>query len=141
MSEQLVERLVTAIRDEDLDAFGGLYRGDAVMHEPMLGEPARGREQIVAGEAVLFDAFSDVSVDVHWTFASAGRVVAEVTMAATNDGPLDLGMGEPLPATGRRIDVPMVWVLEVGDDGLIVEERDYFDTAVIMRQLGLDESG
>jgi hypothetical protein len=31
----------------------------------------------------------------------------------------------------------MVWVFDVRDDGLIVE-RDYLETAALMRQLGLD---
>jgi hypothetical protein len=32
----------------------------------------------------------------------------------------------------------MVWVFDVGDGGLIVEERDCLDTAALMGQLGLD---
>lgn len=57
-------------------------------------------------------------------------------MSATNDGPIDTGDGE-IPATGRRMTVPMVWVFELGDDGLIHEERDYFNIASVFDQLGL----
>jgi limonene-1,2-epoxide hydrolase len=31
----------------------------------------------------------------------------------------------------------MVWVFDLDEDGLIVEERDYFDTVGLQRQLGL----
>jgi hypothetical protein len=58
-------------------------------------------------------------------------------MRAVNDGPLELGSGEPLPATGRQIEVPTAWFLELNDQGKIVSERDYFDTALILRQLGV----
>jgi hypothetical protein len=32
----------------------------------------------------------------------------------------------------------MVWVFELSPDGLIVEERDYLDTAALMAQLGIE---
>jgi predicted ester cyclase len=54
-----------------------------------------------------------------------------------NDGPLDLGNGERLPATGRRVEIPTAWFFELNEQGKIVSERDYFDTAVILRQLGV----
>jgi predicted ester cyclase len=58
-------------------------------------------------------------------------------MRAVNDGPLDLGSGEPLPATGRRIELPTAWFLQLNEEGKIVSEHDYFDTALILRQLGV----
>lgn len=39
------------------------------------------------------------------------------------------------PSCGGR--KAAVWVLEVGADGLIAEERDYFDAAAVFRQLGM----
>ncbi|MDQ3986003.1 MAG: ester cyclase [Actinomycetota bacterium] len=134
----VVERLIEAITSEDIDAFGKLYAIDAVMYEPLLPEPARGKTEIVQGEAALFDAFSDVTIDIKNQLASGPAVMAEVVLSATNDGPLDLGTGQ-VPPTGRRIEVPMAWAIDLNEGGLIVEERDYFDTGQILQQLGLDE--
>lgn len=53
--------------------------------------------------------------------------MAEVVLSATNDGPLDLGAGEVRP-TGRRIELPTAWAFNLNNEGLIVEERDRFDT-------------
>ena len=132
----VVESLVEAITNEDIDAFGSLYAEDAVLYEPLLPEPARGRNQIVEGESALFRAFSDISIAVRKAIESGALAIAEVVLNATNDGPLDVGAGE-VPPTGRRIEVPMVWSLDLDGDGLVAEERDYFDTARIMQQLGL----
>ena len=33
----------------------------------------------------------------------------------------------------------MVWSLDLNEDGLVIEERDYFDTAHVIEQLGLDQ--
>ena len=133
----IVDRLVEIVATEDIEGFGALYAEDAVLYEPLLVEPAVGRSAIVEGEAALFEAFSDVSVTVKNELRSDAVVVAEVVLSATNDGPLNLGAGE-VPPTGRRIEVPMVWVFELDDDEVVTQERDYFDTALIMRQLGLD---
>ncbi len=61
----------------------------------------------------------------------------EVVLSATNTGPLDLGGEVPLPATGRRIELPATWWYEIGADGLVIQERDYFDTGLLMAQLGV----
>jgi len=134
----IVDRLVAAVSGEDIDAFGALYADDAVLIEPLYPEPVRGKEAIMEGEKGLLRAFSEVSIDVRNEVSFGRGIIAELVLSATNDGPLDLGEGD-VPATGRRVQIPMVWVLEVNDEGLVKEERDYFDTALIMRQLGLDE--
>jgi steroid delta-isomerase-like uncharacterized protein len=134
----VIERLVDAIRNEDIDAFGMLYANDAVMFEPLLPRPARGKSEIMEGEAALFRAFSDISLEVKNAIRSGELEIAEVVLSATNDGPLDLGVRE-VPPTGRRIEVPMVWSLDLNEEGLVTEERDYFDTARVIEQLGLDQ--
>ncbi|MFC6287449.1 nuclear transport factor 2 family protein [Nocardioides sp. GCM10027113] len=129
--------LVHAIQEQDLEAFGRLFADAAVMHEPMRPEPARGRTAIIAGESALLAAFGDIEVRVRNVVSTIDQVLAEVVMTAVNDGPLDLGQGT-VEATGRRIEVPMVWALDIDPGtGQIVEERDYFDPGLIMRQLGL----
>jgi len=134
----VVRRLVEAIQHEDIDAFAALYAHDAVLHEPLYPEPVSGRDAIAEGEAGLFRAFSDVSIEVKNELIGESFAVAEVVLNATNDGPLGIGDGE-IPPTGRRVSIPMVWVLELSDDGAIREERDYFDPGSIMQQLGLAE--
>ena len=137
VGREVVEKLVRAIERRDADALAELFAEDAVLHHPLSPERLAGRAAIAASEQALFEAFSEIDVEVVRVVAEADDVAIEVVVRATNTGPLDVGADEPLPATGRRIELPSVWLLRVGADGKIVEERDYLDTASLFRQLGL----
>lgn len=134
----VVKRFTNAIEARDAEAFAALFAEDAVGHHPLYDEPVRGREAIREGERALFEAFSDVAVDVRSLLSEGNRCAVEVVLSAVNTGPLDIGAGSPLPATGRTIELPATWWLDLDEDGLIVETRDYLDTATFMRQLGFE---
>ena len=67
---------------------------------------------------------------------SKGDILAfEVTLAGTNKGPLQTPHGE-VPPTNKRIEFQGVGYWRVNTQGLIAEERRYYDTATIGKQLG-----
>ena len=135
MGEDIAIRLVGAVRAADLTAIAALYAPDAVLHHPMFPEPRLGRDAIVAEHDFFLRAFSDIDPAVR-TILRADRTVAlELVIGATHTGPIDLGGEAPLPPTGRRIAVATIWVLELDEEGLIAEERDYIDPAAIVEQL------
>ena len=127
--ETLVRRFIAAIEQRDADAYAALFAEDAVAQHPLVPDPVRGREQIRASEQALYDAFSDVRVELRSLLSSQDSCAMEVVLRATNTGPLDIGDEQPVPATGRTVELPAVWCCEIADDGLIAAERDYFDTA------------
>lgn len=133
----VVEQFVEAIEARDADAFAALFAEDAVGYHPLFEEPVRGRDAIRESEEAIFEAFSEVDVNVRSSLTDDDLCVLEVVITAVNTAPLDVGGDEPLPATGRRIQLPATWWLQLGDDGLISESRDYLDTATFMRQLGI----
>ena len=130
-------KLVQAIESADPTGLAGLFSNDAVMRHPLSPEPIEGRAAIAASEQVLFDAFSDIDVDVLRVVSLGEDVVLEVVLRATNTGPIDLGNDQSVPPTGRRIEIPAAWFLSIDPQGQIKEERDYLDTASFFRQLGL----
>ena len=137
MGREVVEKLVGAIESRDADALTELFADDAILQHPLSAEPLVGKAAIGASEQALFDAFSDIEVEVRQVVGEADDVAVELVMRATNTGPLDIDGDERLPPTGRRIELPAVWLLRLGPDGRIAEERDYLDTASLFRQLGL----
>jgi steroid delta-isomerase-like uncharacterized protein len=140
MSQQTtVDRIVDTIQRAAAEEYAQLFAEEAVLEHPLAPEPLRGRAVIREGEQALFDAFSDIDIEVRSTTSEHERIAVEVVLRATNSGSLDLGGGEPIPATGRRIEVPAVWVFEFDAAGLIRAERDYFDTSTMLAQLGLDQ--
>jgi steroid delta-isomerase-like uncharacterized protein len=135
-AEDVARKVVAAVEAGDADALAGLYAEDAVFHHPLTGE-TRGRDAIRQSEQELFDAFTDIEIEVRSLLADERTAAIELVLRATNSGDIDLGEEGPLPATGRRIEDPMTWWLVLGPDDLIVAERDYLDTAGLMSQLGV----
>jgi steroid delta-isomerase-like uncharacterized protein len=133
----LVDRVVDAIRRGDADAYAVLFAEDATLEHPLAPGPLRGRAVIRQGEQALFDAFSDVDVELRSVTSDESRIAAEVVLRATHTGAIDLGDGEPVQPTGARIELPAVWIFEFRADGLVGAARDYFDTAAMMSQLGI----
>ena len=136
VSEQYA-KYVGAVENRDEDALAALFADDAVMYHPLSPEPIRRKAAIIASEQALFEAFSDINVEVRRVVAEVDDVAMEVVLRATNTGPLDVGADEPRPPTGRRIELQAVWFMRLDGDGRIVEERDYLDTASFFQQLGL----
>lgn len=137
-NRDVVDQIVNAIRQRDAEAFARLFADNAVMHHPLSPVPLRGRSAIRDGEQALFDAFSDVDIKVTSKLSEGQRYAVEVVLSATNTGSIDLGNGRLVPPTEHRIEMPSAWFYDFGEDGLVLAERDYFDTATLMSQLGLE---
>jgi predicted ester cyclase len=128
-------QLTQAFNSHDPAAVGELYSADQVTLLPGL-PPVAGR---VAKELMLagyFRAFPDLRLEIPLIICSGQYIVCEGTMAGTNTGPLVSPEGE-MPATGRRITLPLAFILTFGSDGLIHEDHTYFDEASFLKQLGL----
>ena len=64
--------------------------------------------------------------------------VVEFVNRGTQTGPLESSLGT-FPPSGRSMEVRYCSVMRVRD-GMVVEGRDYYDSASIVAQLGLIES-
>jgi steroid delta-isomerase-like uncharacterized protein len=107
------------------------YAEDAVFHVMALGEPFRGRAAIGEFLAMMYGgAFTDTHVEYRTLLADGNRVVLEFVYNGTNTGEL-MGM----PATDRRVSVPMLGIYEI-EGGWIRYGRLYYDAATMMGQLG-----
>ena len=137
--QTVAERAIEAIESGDIDRVVAVYAPAGRQIHPFSEEPIEGREAIRLSDGALLEAFPDVSVKRRNVITGDSTVVIELVLVATNTGPLDLGDGQVIPPTGKRIEVPSVWMFDVDDEGLIREERAYFDSALFFRQLGLQE--
>ena len=136
-AEDLARRYVATFNDRDTEAWAALFAEDAVMHDPFFPEPSRGRETIKALEKAIERAFSDMRWrQLRPAIGADGRVAVELAVNAVNDGPLDMPGGE-VPATGRPISYETGVFWRIGPDGLITEERSYFDATGVAAQLGI----
>jgi predicted ester cyclase len=80
-------------------------------------------------------AFSDARVEVRNQIANEDTVVTEFTGRGTHDGPLQSPNGS-IPATRKKLDMHFIEVLKL-ENGKVTEARAYFDSATLLRQLGV----
>lgn len=83
------------------------------------------------------EAFPDGECKVVNVIVQDNWAVVEFVNRGTHTGPLQTSLGTFAP-TERKVKVRYCSVMRV-DDGKVVEGRDYYDSAGIMRQLGLTD--
>src|SRR5690606_11799520 len=80
-------------------------------------------------------AFPDCRLEALEISGKGDRVTAEYRLEGTHTGPLITPRGH-IPPTGMEMQVAFCDVVDVSGEG-IIQIRSYFDTATILRQLGL----
>jgi steroid delta-isomerase-like uncharacterized protein len=131
----IADNLIEVFNAHDAAALAQLYSEDQVTICSGVPEPVKGRkakEEFVGG---FFTAFPDLKIGPTSILFADNHIIFEVIMKGTNDGLLE---GE-IPPTGRRVELKMIFVTRVNDEGLVEEDRTYYDTAEFMKQLGLME--
>ena len=118
----------------DYRGMASLYASDAV-HVDAAGRH-EGREAIGTYFEEADKPFSEISMETTQVIEEGNAVVAEWVWRATNTGPMAMPDGTEIPATQKAVELPGVSVCSVRD-GKIISQRDYFDNASVMSQLGL----
>ena len=130
-----VKHLYEAINAGDMDIFDDVVADDFVEHEELPGlEPSK--EGVRAFFESFLAAFPDLRMEPVDILESGDKVVARVKVTGTNQGEF-LGA----PATGKAIDVQLIDIIRVGDDGLAHEHWGVMDQLTMLQQLGLAPEG
>jgi steroid delta-isomerase-like uncharacterized protein len=119
----------------DAEGMTAIYADDAVVTAPP-GTRAEGRQAIFDYWAQLIAAFSDKAGEVGRSSETDDTYFGEITFRGTNTGDLQMPDGTSIPATGKPVEVRGVEFARMRD-GRLVEHNMYWDTLVMMRQLGL----
>ena len=136
-ADELVGRYVEAINEKNPIGFAALFAVDAVLHDPFFPEPTKGRDAIRSMQEGVLRAFPDMTWEqVGDPIDAGGRIAFVVSTEGTNDGPLAMPAGD-VPPTGKAMAYEAAVLWTIGSDGLIAEERSYFDATGVAAQLGL----
>ena len=125
----------TAWNERDFDSLASLFSDDAEVVDFPAGMTLRGREGAREEAERWAGAFPDGKVEVKSVVAGTSGVVVEGELRGTNTGPLQSPAGE-IPATNRSVEMPFTIVWDVRN-GQVTGHRGYYDSATLMRQLGL----
>jgi steroid delta-isomerase-like uncharacterized protein len=136
--KKLAEKVQDAFDNQDMAALAQLYAEDATMIMSGEPEPIQGREAIERTVSAVFRAMPDYSAEFTLILISGNYIVFEGVSQGTFTGPLASPEGD-IPPTGKSVKNKVAFIAKVNADGLIEEDRTYYDTADFMRQLGLIE--
>jgi steroid delta-isomerase-like uncharacterized protein len=116
-------------------------RGAAVIAKDCQFEDVARGELLAGPDAYKRDyhrwrtAFPDGELEITNIITQGNWAVVEFINRGTQTGPLHSSLGE-FPPSGRYMKARYCSVMRV-KDGMVVEGRDYYDSASIARQLGL----
>ena len=91
-----------------------------------------GREAVRAFYGEFFRGFPDLRFDIKHLHIGEGAIPVELVLSGTHSG---TWFG--ISPTGHRFEIPACAVFIFDEDDKIVGERGYFDSALMLRQLGL----
>jgi steroid delta-isomerase-like uncharacterized protein len=77
-------------------------------------------------------ALPDLEIDVQKSYATEDAVIMEVMIRGTH-----LGAWRGLPATGRRVEIPLCGIYTFDARDRLAGERIYYDRGTVLRQLGV----
>lgn len=134
--KEIVTKYWEAYTKHDQEGILSLLAPDYSLRSPLSGGAAT--KDMVAGGLKLFEkSFPDLKEEVVSMIAEGDRVICEVLETATFTGTLDWPTGAIAP-TNKSYKLPFVALFRVNAAGLIAEQRNYWDTAAWIRQVGID---
>lgn len=125
-----LRRLYALLTAHDIDGFGELLSTEMVDHDEVPGAGPM-RDRVMDFFRLEIAAFPDLAMTVEDIVDGGDKVVARVRLTGTHKGDF---MG--IPATGRQVDIQLIDIMRLGDDGLVHEHWGVFDEMTLMRQLG-----
>lgn len=108
---------------------------DDIIHISATAGTVTGIEAFLAFVTAFKQAFPDLHWEMREFIEGSDTVVAEGVFIGTNSGTM-VGPRGPIPATGRRVELPFCDIWKV-HNGRIVENRIYYDQVTFLGQLGL----
>ena len=140
-AEQLVTAYVAMWNERDYAKIPELVSESFVMYDT--NEPAddvpgpagevHGPDGLETWMRAITAGFPDFEADVQEMLASDDRVMYEVTLSGTHEGEF-----AGIPPTGRDVELSAMESYRVAD-GVIQEQRTYYDRLEFLNQLGLTD--
>ena len=128
----LVEEHVRCENAHDLEGVIRTFGSTARYDDEPWDQHWQGIDQVRQFYSQLMQALPDLSIEIVRRHVADETILLEVVIRGTH-----LGGWRGLPATGRRVEVPICGVYTFDADDRLGGERIYYDRAMIFRQLGV----
>jgi len=128
----LVEEHVRCENAHDLDGILATFGGNARYDDEPWHEHHEGRDGVRSFYRTLIGAMPDLSVESVRRHVAGETLVLEVIVRGTQ-----IGAWRGLPATGRKLEIPICGIYTFDANDKLAGERIYYDRATVLRQLGV----
>lgn len=132
---QVVRALFDAFNEGDLERAAAMVSDDFELVDVAAGQTFHGRAGCREWLEIFRTALPDARTEIVNLFTDGARVASEHIGRGTHTGAFVTPAGA-LPATGRHVELRIGEIYEVRD-GKITRLYAYYDSATLMRQLGL----
>jgi predicted ester cyclase len=132
-NKEVIRRFIEAYNNRDLEVFYELVAPDYIDHT----HQQRGREEFKHLFTLAFEGFPDWHESIQDMIAEGEKVWVHVRATGTHSGQWTL-FGVPLPPTGNKVVMDMVFMFRVVN-GRLVEGGEVDDQVDFFKQLGLIE--
>lgn len=129
----LVRRCIEAMLTADWQTVFNSYATDAILVDPLLPDPVRGRNAIVALYQQCREHEPDMVGEILSLLAADDKVSVEFRTSGTIQKPFP---DMPETIVGKRVEIQEVNIIQL-QQGQIVSNVIYADTGALMRQLDL----
>jgi steroid delta-isomerase-like uncharacterized protein len=128
----LVEEHIGHENAHDLEAVLRTFGDAARYDDEAWGEHYEGRKGVRSFYEQLMKALPDLEIAVQRRHVTDDAILAEVIIRGTH-----LGAWRGLPATGRRVEIPLCGVYTFDENDRLAGERIYYGRATVLQQLGV----
>jgi steroid delta-isomerase-like uncharacterized protein len=128
----LVEEHIGYENAHDLEAVLHTFGDAARYDDEAWGEHYEGRNGVRSFYQQLMKALPDLEIVVQRRHVTDDAILVEVIIRGTH-----LGAWRGLPATGRRVEIPLCGVYTFDENDRLAGERIYYDRATVLQQLGV----
>jgi steroid delta-isomerase-like uncharacterized protein len=128
----IVEEHIGLENEHDLEGVLQTFGKSSRYDDEAWGEHYEGADGVRLFYSQLMKALPDLEIDVQRRHVTDDAIVLEVVIRGTQ-----LGEWRGLPATGRRVEIPLCGVYTFDSDDRLAGEKIYYDRATVLRQLGV----
>jgi steroid delta-isomerase-like uncharacterized protein len=128
----LVEQHVRFENDHNLEGILGTFGDNPRYEDEAWGDKYAGQDEVRSFYKQLMTALPDLQIQIQQRHLTDDAVLLEVLIRGTQLGPW-----RGLPATGRKVEVPLCGVYTFDEADRLSAERIYYDRASVLRQLGV----
>ena len=128
----MVEQHVRLENAHDLEGVLRTFGDTAHYDDEAWGEHYEGGNRVRLFYEQLMKALPDLEIEIQRRHVTDDAVLLEVMIRGTQLGPW-----RGLPATGRRVEIPLCGVYTFDADDRLSREKIYYDRGTVLRQLGV----